>query len=435
MPIAEGAPKGRPYPFHVMVKPTGAVCNLDCTYCYYLSKESLYPGSSFRMSEPTLDTYIRSFVESQPDGDVMFAWQGGEPTLMGIEFFLTALDLQRTYARPAQRIRNSIQTNGTLLDDAWGRFLAANDFLVGISIDGPQDLHDAFRSDKGGAGSHARVLSGLGVLKAHGVDFNVLTTVHSANVTEPLRVYRYLRDTVGATFLQFIPIVEPTNGPRGGRSAVSARSISGHAYGQFLTTIYDEWVARDVGRVFVQLFDVTLGKYVGDPAGLCVFEETCGHALALEHNGDVYSCDHFVSPAHLLGNLTEIPLVELAHSEQQRAFGEAKRDSLPRACQSCGVRWLCNGGCPKDRLLHTADGQEGLNVLCSGYLRFFRHSGRTMEFMANELRHGRPPANILGHSLPSTPRAPAPQAPSRNRPCPCGSGLKYKHCCGRPVDP
>ena len=419
------------YPFHVMVKPTGAVCNLDCSYCYYLSKEALYPGSRFRMSEPTLEQFVRSYVESQPDGEVVFAWQGGEPTLMGLDFFRRILELERRYARPGMRIRNSIQTNGTLLDDAWGRFLAENAFLVGISIDGPQDLHDAFRTDKGGAGSHARVLKGLAVLKDHGVDFNVLTTVHSANVTAPLRVYRYLRDDIGATFVQFIPIVEPSDEASGPEPRSSGRSITGQAYGRFLTTIYDEWITRDVGSVYVQLFDVTLGKYVGEPGGLCVFEETCGNALALEHNGDVYSCDHFVTPEHLLGNLTEIPLVEMAQGERQRAFGDAKRDGLPEACRTCDVRWLCHGGCPKNRLMQTSDGEDGLNVLCAGYLRFFHHTRQTMEAMANELRHRRAPANIM-ERLQTRPRRNGPdQGTSRNRPCPCGSGRKYKHCCGR----
>ena len=428
---ADATPPNALYPFHVMVKPTGAVCNLDCTYCYYLSKENLYPGSSFRMSEPTLDTYVRSYIESQPDGDVVFAWQGGEPTLMGTDFFQRVLELERAYARPTVRIHNSIQTNGTLLDDRWGRFLAKNHFLVGISIDGPQDLHDAYRSDKGGVGSHSRVLRGLQVLKAHGVEFNVLTTVHSANVTAPLRVYRYLRDEVGAAFLQFIPIVEPAGPASVADPGLSDRSISGEDYGRFLTTIYDEWVARDVGRIYVQLFDVTLARYVGQPAGLCIFDETCGSALALEHNGDVYSCDHFVTPEHLLGNLLEIPLVELAHGDKQRAFGEAKRDGLPQACLTCDVRWLCNGGCPKNRVTRTSAGETGLNVLCAGYLRFFRHSQLTMEFMARELRHRRAPANVMAHLREPPPTGRPATAPSRNRPCPCGSGLRYKHCCGR----
>jgi len=433
-----------PASFHLMAKPRGAICNLDCSYCYFLSKEALYPGSDFRMSDTTLEAYVRQLIEAQRVPEVTFAWQGGEPTLMGIDFFEQAFALQRRYRRPGMRIHNAIQTNGTRLDDAWGAFLKRHDVLVGISIDGPRDLHDAYRVDKGGEGSFDRVMAGLAVLKRHAVPFNVLTTVHRANAGHPLRVYRFLRDEVGARFLQFIPIVERDNatGYQQG-TALTERSVSGRAYGRFMNAIYDAWLARDVGTVYVQLFDVTLAKYVGEPGGLCVFEETCGNALALEHTGDVYSCDHFVEPDFLLGNLEELPLADMVASDAQRAFGAAKRDTLPAQCLACDVRWLCHGGCPKDRVAATADGEPGLNALCQGYYAFFRHSAPGMEVMAGELRAGRAPANVMAWveaGMPRPGRGAAPRqaavaegdrAVGRNDPCPCGSGKKYKHCCGR----
>ena len=417
--------------FHLMAKPSGAICNLDCSYCYFLSKEQLYPGSDFRMSEETLDSYVRQMIEAQSAPEVTFAWQGGEPTLMGLDFFERAFALQERYRRPGMQIHNALQTNGTRLDDAWGAFLRERDVLVGLSIDGPQDLHDAYRVDKGGAGSFARVMAGLDVLKRHDVAFNVLTTVHRANASHPLRVYRFLRDEVGARYVQFIPIVERDNdtGFQKG-DALTERSVDGKRYGRFMNAVYDEWVSRDVGEVYVQLFDVTLAKYVGEGGGLCVFEETCGHALALEHTGDVYSCDHFVEPDFLLGNLKELPLIDMVTSDRQRSFGEAKRSTLPEQCLRCDVRWLCHGGCPKDRVLQTKDGEYGLNALCEGYYAFFRHTGPTMEFMASQLRAGRAPANVMGWVAAGTAARPAHKAPGRNDPCPCGSGRKYKHCCG-----
>lgn len=383
-------------PFHLMAKPTGAICNLDCDYCYFLSKEMLYSGSRFRMARATLETYVRQYMDAQPTQDVTFAWQGGEPTLMGLEFFELVVRLQREHARPGQRVFNTLQTNGTKLDDAWCRFLRRNDVLVGISIDGPKDLHDVYRVDKGGSGSFDRVMDGLALLRKHGVEFNVLTTVHRANEAYPLEVYRFLRDEIGARFVQFIPIVERDNetGFQEG-DRVTDRSVTPRGYGTFLTTIFDEWVQRDVGRVFVQMFDETLAKYTGHGGSLCVFQETCGSALALEHNGDVYSCDHFVEPDHHLGNLNELPLCTMVESAQQAAFGQAKLDTLHEKCRSCDVRWLCHGGCPKDRIVDTGGADERLNYLCEGYESYFTHTEDAMRFMANELAHKRPPANIM----------------------------------------
>ena len=368
-----------------MAKPSGAICNLGCEYCYFLSKERLYPGSRFRMSDETLERYVRALIDTAHGGGVTFAWQGGEPTLLGLDFFQRAFALQRELAPPHLRVVNTFQTNGVLLDDTWCAFLREHDVLVGLSIDGPRDLHDVYRVDKGGRGTFDRVMRGYETLVRHGVDVNVLATVHAANQDHPLRVYRFFRDELAARFVQCIPIVEraaPSGFQEG--SALTERSVDGAAYGRFMTTIFDEWFAHDVGQVFVQLFDVTLAKHLGQP-GLCVFEETCGDALALEHNGDVYSCDHYVEPDHRLGNLHDRSLAAMVDAEQQRAFGQAKRDTLPSQCRRCEVRWLCNGGCPKDRVATTVDGEPGLNHLCAGFYTFFTHTAQHMQAMARSI--------------------------------------------------
>ncbi|NNF26520.1 MAG: anaerobic sulfatase maturase [Gemmatimonadetes bacterium] len=379
-----------------MVKPRGGVCDLDCAYCYYLDRVDLYPGSTFRMSDEVLESFTRSYLQGQLSPEVVFGWQGGEPTLMGLDFFRRAVELQRRYAPPGVRVSNTIQTNGVSLDDDWCAFFREHGFLVGISIDGPAPLHDAYRVDRGGQPTHARVMAGVERLKSHEVSFNVLATVHAANVPYPRKVYGHLRDDVGAAFVQFIPIVERArSGIATGVGAVSERSVSGRAYGEFLMAIFDEWVRRDVGRVFVQLFDVALSAWVGRPAGLCVFEETCGRALALEHNGDLYACDHFVDPEHRVGNVLRTELPVLVGSPGQRAFGRAKKEGLPRYCRECEVRFVCNGGCPKNRLLTTPEGESGLNWLCEGYRPFFNHVRPAMDYMADALRERRPPAAIM----------------------------------------
>jgi len=388
---AARVPPTAPPAFNVMLKPRGAICNLDCAYCYYLSKERLYPGSRFRMSSELLETCTGQYIEAQRVPEVTFAWQGGEPTLMGLDFFRLAVEFQQEYCRPGVRIHNVLQTNGITLDDEWCRFFRKHNFLIGISLDGPRDLHDVYRVDKGGKPTFDHVMAGVALLKQHGVDFNILATVHAANADHPLEVYRFLRDEVGASFIQFIPIVELDNdtGFQEG-DKVAERSVAGRQYGDFLIAIFDEWVRRDVGRVFVQIFDVALTAWLGQRPGLCIFEETCGTALVMEHNGDLYSCDHFVEPRHELGNIQEISLVEMVGSEQQRQFGLAKRDMLPRYCRECQVRFICNGGCPKNRILRTPDGQPGLNYLCEGYKAFFTRIDRPMQIMAAELQVGRP---------------------------------------------
>lgn len=382
--------------FHVMAKPRGAICNLACSYCFYLPKEELYPGADFRMSLEMLELFVRSDVEAHNVPEVAFSWQGGEPTLMGLDFFRRAVELQERYRGPGMRILNSIQTNGVALTPEWGRFLADHRFLVGVSLDGPREVHDAFRVDRGGAPTFDRVMAGIELLKAHGVDWNVLAAVHAASAGRGLEVYRFLRDDAAAPVIQLIPIVERGAAPlAAGNGRASPRSISGPEYGELLVSIFDEWVRRDVGRVFVQLFDVALGAWFGQPSTLCVHAQTCGGAVALEHNGDVYSCDHFVEPAHRLGNIAETPLAGLVGSEAQRRFGLDKRDTLPKACRRCEVRFACNGGCPKDRFASAPDGEPGLNVLCEGYGAFFRHVDRPMRIMAELLRRRRSPAGVM----------------------------------------
>lgn len=431
--LSAGTNPVTPAAFHVMTKPRGAICNLDCKYCYFLSKEMMYPGSRFRMADELLENYTRQYIEAQQVPEVTFAWQGGEPTLMGLDFFKRAVELQQQYKRPGMRIHNAFQTNGVLLDDDWCAFFHENDFLIGLSVDGPQHIHDAYRVDKGGRPTFAKVMDGLALLKRHKVEFNILTTVHAANAEHGVEVYRTMRDEIGTQFLQFIPIVERDNdtGYQEGED-VTDRSISAVQYGQFLSDIFDEWVRHDVGRVFVQIFDVALAAWVGERPGLCVFEETCGLALALEHNGDLFSCDHYVEPAYKLGNIMEIPLIDMVSSDRQRQFGLDKRDTLPQYCRECEVRFVCNGGCPKDRILTTPDGEPGLNYLCGGLRAFFNHIDHPMRIMANELRNRRPPANVIQILAQEEAERQAQFANvGRNDPCPCGSGRKFKVCHGK----
>ena len=375
-----------PRAFHVMTKPTGAVCNLDCTYCFYLTKESLYPGSDFRMSDDILERVRHQLLDAHRGLDeVVVAFQGGEPTLMGLEFFTRVIEIEREHREPGQRILNTLQTNATLLlDDDWGAFLREHDFLVGVSIDGPAHLRDTYRVDKGGEPTFHRVMRGLDVLRRYDVSWNALVTVNAANADHGRDVYRFLRDECDADFMQLIPIVEPTV------DGVSAHTVPPQAFGRFLVEVFDEWVRRDVGTVFVQHFDTALAHWLGLPdAGLCVHAEECGRSVALEHNGDVYSCDHFVDPAHRIGNLADgRTLLHLVDSDQQVAFGRAKKTDLPQYCRDCDVRFACNGGCPKDRIATTPDGTPGLNHLCEGYRGFFRHIDEPMTVMAGLLRRG-----------------------------------------------
>ncbi|MEA3337359.1 MAG: anaerobic sulfatase maturase [Chloroflexota bacterium] len=424
-----------PPAFHLLAKPTGAICNLDCKYCFFLTKEMLYPGSKFRMTDEVLDAYLRQLIESHQVPEVMIAWQGGEPTLMGLDFFRRAVAIAESYRKPGMTISHSMQTNGTMLDDEWAAFFKENNFLIGLSVDGPRELHDKYRVTKGGKGSFDQVMKGLDFLKRHEVDFNILCTVNAGNGDHPLEVYRFFRDDLQAQFVQFIAIVERIN--EDGLTLLQAgdtvtdRSIQPEQYGRFLSTIFDEWVRRDVGQVYVQLFDVTLGNWIGQYA-LCVFSPTCGNALALEHTGDLYACDHFVEPDYLLGNILETPMIELVASPQQRQFGRDKLDSLPRYCLECDVRFACHGGCPKNRFIETPDGEPGLNYLCAGYKTFFEHVRQPMNTMAELLRRERAPAEIMQILAAEERKLEASFAGiGRNDPCPCGSGRKFKQCHGK----
>ncbi len=427
-------PANAPPAFHLLTKPTGAVCNLDCKYCFFLSKEMLYPGSRFRMADELLEEYIKQYIEAQQVPQVTIAWQGGEPTLMGLDFFRRSIEYVNKYKKPGMTVEHTIQTNGTKLDDEWCEFFHEHKFLVGLSVDGPRELNDAYRVDKGGQGTFDQVMRGLSYLKKHNVEFNILTTVHAANADYPLEVYRFFRDELGAKFIQFIPIVERDNetGFQEGNQ-VTDRSVRAEQYGKFLIEIFDEWVRRDVGEVFVQMFDVALGAWVGQPGAVCVFAPTCGNALALEHNGDLYACDHFVEPDYLLGNIKEEHMIDLIASDKQRKFGQDKLDTLPQYCLECEVRFACHGGCPKNRFINTPDGDPGLNYLCAGYRAFFNHVDRPMKIMATLLRQNRAPSEItkiIANDQEEHLKS-AFAIAKRNDPCPCGSGKRYKHCHGR----
>ncbi len=404
----------------------------------------LYPSSRFRMAAELQETYIRQLLEAHSNAaEVVVAWQGGEPAMMGLEFFSRAVDLERRYAQPGQRVLNTIQTNGTLLDDQWGAFLKENEFLAGISIDGPPEMHDAYRVDKGGKPTFDRVMHGLDVLKRHNVDWNVLTTIHAANGDHGRTVYRFLRDQLGATFIQFIPIIErateqslPAAEGRWGHQVrgrplytqdgnlVTRRSVGPAQYGRFMIDVFEEWVRRDIGNVYVQMFDTALANFHGEPGGMCVHAETCGSQLALEHTGDLYSCDHFIEPGYLLGNIGDRHMLDLIALPKQRKFGQDKRDTLPRYCRDCDVRIACNGGCPKDRFAAAPDGEPGLHYLCPGYQELFRHIRRPMQQMSALLRAGNAPAELMAAYGAADSRR------GRNDPCTCGSGRKWKRCHG-----
>jgi uncharacterized protein len=437
----------QPRAFHLLAKPTGAVCNLDCSYCFFLSKEMLYPGSRFRMADELLEAYVMQLIEAHAGvPEVAIAWQGGEPTLMGVDFFRRSVELAEECLQPGQRATYTIQTNGTLLDDEWAAFFKDNEFLVGISIDGPREIHDTYRVNKGGKGSFDQVLRGLSFLDDAGVEWNALTTVHAANGDRGREVYRFLRDQCGARFIQFIPIIErvaeaaedgtvpweswrdrPLYVQEG--EVVTGRSVGPAQYGRFLVDVFEKWVRRDVGEVYVQMFDVALANWVGEPPGLCVHSETCGLALALEHTGDLYSCDHFVEPRYLLGNIKERHMLELVSSPQQTRFGLDKRDTLPQYCLDCDVRFACHGGCPKDRFIRTPYGEPGLNYLCAGFKEFFHHVDGPMRVMGELLSRNRAPAEIMERYAGEDARR------GRNDLCTCGSGQKWKRCHGAEPQP
>jgi uncharacterized protein len=405
--------------FQVFAKPIGSICNLGCRYCYYLSKEHLYPkNESFRMADDVLERYIIQHIEACPDDVIRFSWHGGEPTVLGLDYFRKIVDLQRKYQPSNQRIANGMQTNGTLLDEEWCRFLAAEGFAVGLSLDGPQVLHDRYRLTKDGRPTHEKTMHGYHLLRKHRVYTDILCVVNADNVRHPLEVYRFFKQ-IETPYISFLPMVEPQLDAETG---VSPLTVPAEAWGDFLCTIFDEWISEDIGGIKVQIFEEAARTAFGQEHSLCIFRPVCGDIPVVEHNGDFYTCDHFVDPEHCLGNIRRTSLVELLESPAQRAFGQTKLETLPRICRTCDVRDMCNGGCPKNRFYQTPDGEAGLNYLCAGYKKFFTHCRPFVSEVAAQWRrqqiHVSPDAAARSH-----------QEPGRNDPCPCGSGLKYKKCC------
>lgn len=393
-----------PSVFSTVLKPAGSACNLDCSYCYYLDKALQYGGREAAMREELLEEYVRQYIRANAGDCVTFCWHGGEPTLLGIDWYRKALDFQRKYA-DGRRIENSLQTNGTLLDAAWCDFLAENGFLVGISIDGPRDIHDTFRRDRGGRPTFDRVLEAVRLMKRSGVEFNTLSVVNKRCEGRGAEIYRFLRDVVGSRYMQFLPAVEHVVKRPGLRRPLIVSpdepgateapwSVSAAGYGRFLRDIFDLWVRHDVGRCYVQLFDATLAQWCGLPPGLCSMAETCGEALVVEHNGDVYCCDHFVYPEYRLGNIAQTPLSELFGMPGRLRFGLAKRNALPADCLGCRFFFACHGECPKHRFVQTVDGGRK-NVLCEGLKAFFTHAAPYMDYMKECLRNGLPPARVM----------------------------------------
>ncbi len=392
-------------PLYVMLKPVGSLCNLDCDYCYYLEKVNLYnPKKNQVLSEELLERFVKEYIESQTMPDVMFTWHGGETLMRPLSFYKKAIELQKKYAN-GRRIDNSIQTNGTLLNDDWCKFFKENNFLVGISIDGPQEFHDEYRRDKMGRPSFQRVMRGIKLLKKHDVDFNCLAVVNDYNVDYPLDFYRFFKE-IDCRYIQFTPIVErlrKTTSPLKLATAeeedetveLAEFSVTPKKWGQFLCAIFDEWVKEDVGTVFIQIFDSTLANWVGEQPGLCTMAKTCGHAGVMEFNGDVYSCDHFVFPEYRLGNIYSKPLASMMYSDEQLKFGNDKFDKLPQQCRECDMLFACYGECPKNRFTLDKYGNKGLNYLCEGYYMFYSHVAPYMDFMKKELQAKRPPANVM----------------------------------------
>jgi serine-type anaerobic sulfatase-maturating enzyme len=410
-------------PYQIFAKPIGSLCNLSCDYCYYLKKQSLYPDEdSFLMPEDILEEYILQHIAACPDQVIPFSWHGGEPTLLGLGYFRRIVELQRKHQPSHRRIINGIQTNGTLLDEEWCRFLAAERFGVGLSLDGPQEMHDSHRLTKGGKPTHSQAMRGYELLRKHRIACDILCVVHSHNVNHAIEVYRFFKQ-IKATQIGFLPLVEPRAEIDGG---VSPLTVPSEAFGAFLCAIFDEWMSEDIGQVNIQIFEESARAALGEEHTLCIFKKTCGDVPVIEHNGDFFSCDHFVDRQHHLGNIREGRLADLIESPTQRAFGQAKWDTLPRYCLECEVLNLCNGGCPKDRILRTPEGEAGLNYLCAGFKGFFTHCRPFLEELS-ALRN----KETIQKQTPPRPAA-RPKTPpriGRNDPCPCGSGRKYKKCC------
>ena len=391
-------------PLYVMLKPAGAHCNLACKYCYYMEKNKLYPTAQRHlMSDEMLELFTREYIEAQTMNQVLFTWHGGEPLLRSIDFYRKALSLQQKYAG-GRRIDNVIQTNGTLLTDEWCEFFAQNHWLVGISIDGPQPDHDHYRLTAAGKPSWKKVMQGIKLLKKHGVEWNAMAVVNAYNANHPLEFYRFFKEN-GCQFLQFTPIVERQTRHEDGRTlasladkdeiSLSEASVAPEQWGYFLCAIFDEWVRKDVGKIFVEIFDCTLANWMGISPGICAYSKECGHAGVMEHNGDVYSCDHFVFPEYKLGNIRDHSLIDMLYGEQQQEFSRLKHSSLPRQCKECDMEFACHGECPKNRFMKDKYGDSGLNYLCPGYYHYYQHVAPYMDYMKQELMAQRPPSNIM----------------------------------------
>lgn len=409
--------------FQIFAKPVGAICNLSCHYCYYLRKEHLYPnGELFRMPDDILEEYIVQHIDASPEPVIRFSWHGGEPTILGLDYFHKIVKLQRKHQPPNRRITNGIQTNGILLDEEWCRFLAAEGFAVGFSLDGPQEMHDRYRVTKDQKPTHKQAMRGYELLRQHRIDCDILCVVNAHNAQYPTEVYRFFKQ-FKAQYITFLPLVEQQPDVEGG---INHRTVPAEAWGVFLCAIFDEWLSQDIGQIKVQIFEEAARTAFNQEHSLCIFRKTCGDIPVIEHNGDFFSCDHFVDAENYLGNIQETPLVEMLESPAQRAFGRAKLETLSRYCQACEVRAMCNGGCPKNRFLRTPDGEAGLNYLCAGYKRFFTHCQPFVAEVTAQWRHQTrerqmPPALDDGGQTNSK--------PGRNDLCPCGSGNKYKKCC------
>ena len=430
----------RPNAFNVMVKPTGSICNLNCTYCYYLEKKNLFPETNdFRLKEDLLEKFIKEYIESQQVSIVTFVWQGGEPTLLGLDYFKKVIEFEKKYSC-GKTIENAFQTNGTTLSDEWCKFFSDNNILIGISIDGEEHIHDHYRRTISGKPTFKKVMRGIELLHKHKVEFNTLSCVNNYNVHYATETYRFLKK-IGSGFIQFLPVVERiANRQEAGSlnlvlpdfrmaASVTDWSVNGKDFGSFLISIFDEWVRNDVSKSYIQIFDTTLANLVGEMPGLCVFSETCGESLVMEHNGDLFACDHYVYPEYLLGNITETPMIDMAKSQRQFDFGIDKRNKLPAYCLHCDVRYACHGECPKHRFINTPDGKPGLNYLCEGYKMFFHHVEPYMKYMAEELEHKRSPANVMNWIKNKDSQVIKTIVPNRNDPCLCGSGKKFKNCC------
>jgi uncharacterized protein len=406
--------------FQVFVKPAGPVCNLNCSYCYYLDKQQLYPaGERFRMSDDLLELYISQHIAACPDPIIRFSWHGGEPTILGLDYFRRIVELQRKHTPAGRQVANAIQTNGTILNEQWCRFLADNSFAVGLSLDGPRQIHDRHRLTPDRRPTFNRTMHGLKLLQQHGVAYDILCVVNSRSVRHPLELYDFFKD-FAVPYITFLPLVQ--HDPAAERR-VSARSIPADHWGQFLCAIFDRWLAADIGTIKIQIFEEAARTAFDQEHSLCIFRPVCGDIPVIEHNGDFFCCDHYVDGDHLLGNIHNTPLIDLLESPAQRKFGQDKLETLPQYCLQCEVRGMCNGGCPKNRFIAAPDGEPGLNYLCAGYKRFFSHCLPWVQAVRTQWQNRQPTQQAT--PVPIQPD----RTPGRNEPCPCGSGRKFKNCC------